>query len=386
MIGQSYSACALVNPSASVRDDEVERQRRDRPRRVHLVERPEALDLVRRREHDLSRRRRHVDPPMVSCELAPVTIPNAALACRPAVCRTPTDALRHVCAAQRTRRCPVSAWRTAACTAASSAASHRRDHRAGAARHGRRRRTRRRPAAGTPTPSSSATPPTSSTAARAPTASCGGPGSRSTPASAATGRWCGRCSSPTSTPTTSWTWPTSSWGAGRRTSIDVYGPAPGRPADPGVPARRRRPLVFPDEPTPGHRARTRRPPAAGVRLQHQPPRRRRGPRQRRPNRCASHEIGVRRDGYVARHRPRRRRPTAARRASAAPPMEPVVIYPEDDHGVQVSAVLVQHAPVFPAFGFRVRHAARLGGVLGRHRRVRQRRAAGRKAPTCSSTR
>jgi ribonuclease BN (tRNA processing enzyme) len=30
----------------------------------------------------------------------------------------------------------------------------------------------------------------------------------------------------------------------------------------------------------------------------------------------------------------------------------VVIYPEDDHGVTVSAVLVQHAPVFPAFGFR----------------------------------
>ena len=39
-------------------------------------------------------------------------------------------------------------------------------------------------------------------------------------------------------------------------------------------------------------------------------------------------------------------------AAAAPPMDPVVIYPEDDHGVQVSAVLVQHAPVFPAFGFR----------------------------------
>jgi ribonuclease BN (tRNA processing enzyme) len=33
-------------------------------------------------------------------------------------------------------------------------------------------------------------------------------------------------------------------------------------------------------------------------------------------------------------------------------MEPVVILPEDDHGVTVSAVLVQHAPVFPAFGFR----------------------------------
>src|SRR5439155_12126810 len=32
--------------------------------------------------------------------------------------------------------------------------------------------------------------------------------------------------------------------------------------------------------------------------------------------------------------------------------DPAVVYPEDDNGVQVSAVLVQHAPVFPAFGFR----------------------------------
>jgi ribonuclease BN (tRNA processing enzyme) len=39
-------------------------------------------------------------------------------------------------------------------------------------------------------------------------------------------------------------------------------------------------------------------------------------------------------------------------ADAAPPMEPVVVYPQDEHGVQVTAVLVQHAPVFPAFGFR----------------------------------
>ena len=34
-------------------------------------------------------------------------------------------------------------------------------------------------------------------------------------------------------------------------------------------------------------------------------------------------------------------------------MDPVEIYPEDDHGVRVTATLVQHAPVFPAFGFRV---------------------------------
>jgi ribonuclease BN (tRNA processing enzyme) len=64
-----------------------------------------------------------------------------------------------------------------------------------------------------------------------------------------------------------------------------------------------------------------------------------------------HEIGVSRDDYtpdieiavVA---------DCTSETSAAPPMEPVVIYAEDDRGVQVSAVLVQHAPVFPAFGFR----------------------------------
>jgi ribonuclease BN (tRNA processing enzyme) len=38
--------------------------------------------------------------------------------------------------------------------------------------------------------------------------------------------------------------------------------------------------------------------------------------------------------------------------AAAPPMESVVIRPEDEHGVKVSAVLVQHAPVFPALGYR----------------------------------
>ena len=44
--------------------DEVERQRGDRPRRVHLVEVPEALDLVRLRKYDFVRRRRHGEPPL----------------------------------------------------------------------------------------------------------------------------------------------------------------------------------------------------------------------------------------------------------------------------------------------------------------------------------
>ena len=35
-----------------------------------------------------------------------------------------------------------------------------------------------------------------------------------------------------------------------------------------------------------------------------------------------------------------------------PPMEPFVVRPEDDLGVTVSAILVQHAPVFPALAYR----------------------------------
>ena len=38
--------------------------------------------------------------------------------------------------------------------------------------------------------------------------------------------------------------------------------------------------------------------------------------------------------------------------TAAPPMEPVEIYPLDENGVRVTAILVQHAPVFPAFAYR----------------------------------
>jgi ribonuclease BN (tRNA processing enzyme) len=63
-----------------------------------------------------------------------------------------------------------------------------------------------------------------------------------------------------------------------------------------------------------------------------------------------HEVGVARDGVA---------PdidlgcAGAGAAAVAPEMDPVVIHPEDDHGVQVSAILVRHAPVFPAFGFRL---------------------------------
>jgi ribonuclease BN (tRNA processing enzyme) len=131
--------------------------------------------------------------------------------------------------------------------------------------------------------------------------------------------------------------------------IDIYGPAPAGLPIPVFPPDADRPLVYPDEPTPGLRAMTDlllRALAYNINL--------RIADEGRINVTESvriHEMGVRRDGYV----PDLDLGVAGdgtSEAAAAPAMEPVVIYPEDDHGVQVSAVLVQHAPVFPAFGFR----------------------------------
>ncbi len=132
-------------------------------------------------------------------------------------------------------------------------------------------------------------------------------------------------------------------------AIDIYGPGPAGLPIPVFPAGEERPLVFPDAPTPGIRAAVDhllRAHAYNINL--------RIADEGRRSVTASvrvHEVGVVRDGDA---------PDidlgcvgdGTRRASAAPEMDPVVIYPEDDHGVQVSAILVQHAPVFPAFGFR----------------------------------
>jgi ribonuclease BN (tRNA processing enzyme) len=132
-------------------------------------------------------------------------------------------------------------------------------------------------------------------------------------------------------------------------TIDVFGPAPAGLPIAVFPPGASRPLAFADDPTPGIRATIghlmqafayntnlrvadegRLDVAESVRV---------------------HEIGVRRGDYA---------PDidlgvtgdGSSATAASPPMEPVEIYPEDDHGVRVSAILVQHAPVFPAFGFR----------------------------------
>ena len=132
-------------------------------------------------------------------------------------------------------------------------------------------------------------------------------------------------------------------------TIDVYGPGPAGLPIPQFPPEAGRPLAIADEPTPGTRATVdhlMRAFAYNLNL--------RVADEGRINVAESlrvHEVGVRRDGYT---------PDfdlgvdgdGTSPESAAPPMEPVVIQPEDDHGVSVSAILVQHAPVFPAFGFR----------------------------------
>jgi ribonuclease BN (tRNA processing enzyme) len=132
-------------------------------------------------------------------------------------------------------------------------------------------------------------------------------------------------------------------------AIGVYGPGPAGLPIPVFPAGEERPLVFPDAPTPGIRATVDhllRAYAYNINL-------RIADEGRRSvtDSVRIHEIGVIRDGEA---------PDidlgcagdGSSGASAAPDMDPVIVYPEDDRGVTVTAVLVQHAPVFPAFGFR----------------------------------
>jgi ribonuclease BN (tRNA processing enzyme) len=131
--------------------------------------------------------------------------------------------------------------------------------------------------------------------------------------------------------------------------VDVYGPSPAGLPIASFPPDADRPLRFPGDPTPGLRATMDHLLQAfayniNVRIADEG-------RASVTEAVRVHEIGVRRPGYV---------PDidlgctgdGSSKTAAAPAMEPVVIYPEDDHGVTVSAVLVQHAPVFPALGFR----------------------------------
>ena len=131
--------------------------------------------------------------------------------------------------------------------------------------------------------------------------------------------------------------------------VDVFGPGEaGLPIAP-YPPDRVVPVLFPNAPTPGIRGLSQKLFEAfayniNVRIAD----------EGRPDLTANvfvHEIGVAHDDY---------RPdidlaveaSGASTATAAPDMDPVEIYPLDDNGVRVTAILVQHAPVFPAFAYR----------------------------------
>jgi ribonuclease BN (tRNA processing enzyme) len=131
--------------------------------------------------------------------------------------------------------------------------------------------------------------------------------------------------------------------------VDVFGPGEaGLPIAP-YPPDRVVPVLFPDAPTPGIRVLTQRLFEAfayniNVRIADEA-------RSDVTAKVFVHEIGVAHDDY---------RPdidlgvvaSGASMAAAAPPMKPVEIYPLDENGVRVTAILVQHAPVFPAFAYR----------------------------------
>jgi ribonuclease BN (tRNA processing enzyme) len=131
--------------------------------------------------------------------------------------------------------------------------------------------------------------------------------------------------------------------------VQIFGPGEAGLPITTFPPGRVAPILFPDAPTPGIRGMTRKLFEAfayniNVRIAD----------EARGDLTANvlvHEIGVGHDDY----RPDIDLGVAANgssMASAAPVMEPVEIYPLDDNGVRVAAILVQHAPVFPAFAYR----------------------------------
>jgi ribonuclease BN (tRNA processing enzyme) len=132
-------------------------------------------------------------------------------------------------------------------------------------------------------------------------------------------------------------------------TVDVYGPGPAGLPIPAFPPGAVRPLVFPEAPTPGIRTtvdQVLRAHAYNINLRIADE-----GRGRVTDSPRIHEIGVRRDG-VAPDIDLGCAGDGSSRESAAPEMDPVVLHTEDDRGVTVSAILVQHAPVFPAFAFR----------------------------------
>jgi ribonuclease BN (tRNA processing enzyme) len=132
--------------------------------------------------------------------------------------------------------------------------------------------------------------------------------------------------------------------------VDVYGPGQAGLPIPSYPPGRGVELVFPEQPTPGLTLMTEHLFRAfayniNVRIADED---RHDVRQK----IRTHEIGVTRAGYT---------PDidvglyadGSSTATASPDMEPFVVRPTDEFGVTIRATLVQHAPVFPALGYRI---------------------------------
>jgi ribonuclease BN (tRNA processing enzyme) len=133
-------------------------------------------------------------------------------------------------------------------------------------------------------------------------------------------------------------------------TIRLLGPGPAGLPIPTFPPGRVAPVINPDEPTPGTAALLDHLFAAfayniNLRMADEG-------RLNPVERVEVSEIGVGRDGFE----PDVELGVVASGGSpdtTAPAMEPVVVHPEDDNGVTISTILVQHAPVFPALAYRV---------------------------------
>ena len=306
---------------ARVCDDEVERQWRDRPWRVHLVEPPEALDLVRPRKDDLVRGR-HVEPPVrdltrPASPAAPagaryqprghVRLPDAQVACPRHV-----SGFRLPARGRRSRRFVVR--RTLGRSLVVAGLARRPAGQAGAAASRHREPLVLLGTAGGAFPKSTRAGYANAVVVgdAAYLVDCGeGVHSQLWRAGLAisaalrhgSGRWCGPSSSPTCTPTTSWTSATSCSGSWPSQSDRHLRAGAGRPPDPRRSTPGVRPLPSPTSRPPGCE-----PPLdhllrafaynINVRVAGEG-------RSDVTERIRVHEIGVRRRSYRRRHRPRR---------------------------------------------------------------------------------
>ena len=144
--------------------------------------------------------------------------------------------------------------------------------------------------------------------------------------------------------------------------VDLIGPGPAGLPIPMFPPDAERPLPLPDDPTPGLRSfvdHQMRSFAYNINVrvldEGRPP---------LPDSIRVREINVAGRDSEATDLILDVTASAASPADAAPAMEPVEVFRDDEHGVVVSAVSGAARPRLPGVRLSVRHADRIGGVLG----------------------